>query len=91
MRPISVNLVTAIGILSLVAGSAVFADAISLKAELNAVKEVPPNASKGGGAVSATLDTVSKKLSWKITYPGLTADPTVAHFYGPRIQVATHP
>jgi hypothetical protein len=30
-----------------------------------------------------TYDTASKKLSWKVTFSGLTGPATAAHFHGP--------
>lgn len=60
-----------------------FAEMVAYKADLKAASEVPPNDSKGTGAVDATYDTTSKKLSWTITYAGLTGPATAAHFHGP--------
>jgi len=58
------------------------AEVINLKAQLKAANEVPPNASKGTGELTATYDTASKKLSWKGTYSDLTGPATAAHFHG---------
>jgi hypothetical protein len=57
------------------------ADAVNLKASLSANSEVPPNSSKGTGTLTATYDTISKKLSWKGSYSGLTGPATAAHFH----------
>ena len=59
------------------------AETISFKADLKASGAVPPNDSKGTGAVTATYDTASKKLTWKGNYSGLTGPATMAHFHGP--------
>lgn len=67
----------------LVAGVPAFAEMVSYKADLKASAEIPPNDSKGTGAVDATYDTTAKKLSWTITYSGLTGPATAAHFHGP--------
>ena len=64
-------------------GPSALADTVNLKAELKAANEVPPNASKGMGSVTATYDTATKTLAWKGTYSGLTGDATMAHFHGP--------
>ena len=48
-----------------------------------AASEVPPNTSAGKGAVTATYDNASKKLTWNGTYSGLTGPATAAHFHGP--------
>jgi hypothetical protein len=54
---------------------------VNFKADLSASQEVPPTNSKGSGAVTATFDTASKKLSWKGTYSGLSGPATAAHFH----------
>ena len=54
---------------------------VNLKADLNAKVEVPPNDSKGTGAVTATYDTATKKLSWKGSYKDLSGPATAAHFH----------
>ena len=63
--------------------SPAFAETVSFKADLKANEEVPPNDSKGTGMVTATYDTVSKKLTWKGNYSGLSGPVTMAHFHGP--------
>ena len=45
--------------------------------------EVPPTNSAGAGAAYVTLDLKSDKLSWTITYSGLSGAVTGAHFHGP--------
>jgi Cu/Zn superoxide dismutase len=57
------------------------AEMVNYKASLSANNEVPPNDSKGTGAVTATYDSASKKLSWKGTYSGLTGPATAAHIH----------
>ncbi len=56
---------------------------MTFKADLKGASEVPPNTTAGGGSVTATYDSDSKKLSWKGTYSGLTGPATAAHFHGP--------
>jgi CHRD domain len=58
-----------------------FAD--KYKATLDAKSEVPPNASTASGTADLDYDAASKKLSWKITYSGLTGPASAAHFHGP--------
>jgi len=67
----------------LLAGVPASAEMVSYKADLKGSTEVPPNDSKGTGAVDATYDTTVKKLSWTITYSGLSGPATAAHFHGP--------
>jgi hypothetical protein len=59
------------------------AETVALKATLNAASQVPVNDSKGTGTAAVTYDTASKKLSWKVTYAGLTGPATAGHFHGP--------
>ena len=54
-----------------------------LKATLNSKAEVPPNASAGTGTADMDYDAATKKLSWKVTYSGLSGPATAAHFHGP--------
>ena len=63
--------------------SAASAAMIQYQATLSGKSEVPPTASTGSGDVVATLDTASKKLSYTMTYYGLTGPATAAHFHGP--------
>jgi hypothetical protein len=58
-----------------------FAD--KMKAVLDGKSEVPPNASTGTGTADLDYDPASKKLSWKLTYSGLSGAATAAHFHGP--------
>src|SRR3954453_8160586 len=65
------------------AASPAFAEIMSFKADLKGASEVPPNTSQGTGALTATYDTSSKKLTWKGTVSGLSGNATAAHFHGP--------
>jgi CHRD domain len=58
-----------------------FAD--KYKAALDAKPEVPPNASAATGSADIDYDTATKKLSWKVSYSGLTGPASAAHFHGP--------
>ena len=58
-----------------------FAD--KMKAALDGKTEVPPNASTGTGTADIDYDAASKKLTWKVTYSGLSGPATAAHFHGP--------
>jgi hypothetical protein len=65
------------------AASPVLAETVNFKASLAAATEVPPNDSAATGAVTATLDTATKKLTWQGTYSGLSGAATAGHFHGP--------
>jgi len=54
-----------------------------MKATLDSKSEVPPNASAGTGTADIDYDADTKKLSWKLSYSGLTGPATAAHFHGP--------
>src|SRR4030088_248120 len=54
-----------------------------MKATLDGKSEVPPNTSAGKGTADLNYDAASKKLSWKVTYSGLSGPATAAHFHGP--------
>jgi hypothetical protein len=58
-----------------------FAD--KMKAALDGKAEVPPNTSAAKGTADIDYDPASKKLSWKVTYSGLSGPATAAHFHGP--------
>ena len=58
-------------------------ETMTFKTQLSPTDEVPPNNSNGKGDATVTYDTVSKKLSWKVDYSGLTGPATMAHFHGP--------
>jgi len=67
----------------MIAAPAAFAETQTYKAALTAAAEVPPNASKGTGALTSTYDTATKKLVWTVTFTGLSGPATAAHFHGP--------
>jgi CHRD domain len=58
-----------------------FAD--KMKAALDGKSEVPANTSAGTGTADIDYDAASKKLTWKLTYSGLSGPATAAHFHGP--------
>jgi len=78
---------TALGLLAflglLVGAAPAFAETVTYKAALDGKDEVPPNDSKGTGSVDAKYDPGTMKLTWVVTYTGLTGPATAAHFHGP--------
>jgi hypothetical protein len=54
-----------------------------MKATLDGKSEVPPNASAGTGTADIDYDAATRKLSWTLTYTGLSGPATAAHFHGP--------
>src|SRR5947209_17307033 len=53
-----------------------------LKATLDGKSEVPATTSAGKGTADIDYDPATKKLSWKLTYSGLSGPATAAHFHG---------
>ena len=78
---------TRIMLATLALGSAIAfagpAFAEKMTATLNGASEVPPNASAGKGTADIDYDAATKKLTWKLTYSGLSGPATAAHFHGP--------
>ena len=68
--------------LCLVSGAAQ-AETKIFKATLNAASEVPPTTSTGTGAATVTLDTATMKVTWDVTYSGLSGPAMAAHIHGP--------
>ena len=58
-----------------------FAD--KYKATLDGKSEVPANTSAATGTADIDYDAATKKLTWKLTYSGLSGPATAAHFHGP--------
>ncbi len=82
MSKTSVALATfAFGAVIALAGPASAAD--KMKAMLDGKSEVPANTSAGKGSADIDYDAASKKLTWKLTYSGLSGPATAAHFHGP--------
>jgi len=59
------------------------AEVLTMKVPLSGTNEVPANTSAAKGEADVTFDTAAKKLSWKVSYSGLTGPATAAHFHGP--------
>jgi hypothetical protein len=54
-----------------------------IKADLTAKAETPPNGSGGTGSLSGTYDPATRKMTYEVTYSGLTGPATAAHFHAP--------
>ena len=59
------------------------AETIVFKAQLSGANEVPPNTSPASGQAEASLDTVTKVLTYTVTYASLTGPCIGAHLHGP--------
>jgi hypothetical protein len=67
----------------LASAATAFAETLTYKATLDGKDEVPPNDSKATGSVEAKYESRSMKLTWVVTYTGLSGAATAAHFHGP--------
>ena len=68
--------------LPLVASRAV-AETTAFTADLNGASQAPPTDSKAKGKGEFLYDVKSKKLTWTITYWGLSDKAKAAHLHGP--------
>ena len=62
---------------------AAVAGTTTFTADLNGSFEVPPTDSKAKGKGDFLYDDTSKKLTWTITYRGLSDKAKAAHLHGP--------
>lgn len=53
------------------------------EANLTAGQEVPPAASSGSGMAEVQFNQNTNKVTWKVTYSGLTGPATAGHIHGP--------
>ena len=53
------------------------------KATLDGKSEVPANTGTGTGTADIDYDAASKKMTYKLSYSGLSGPATAAHFHGP--------
>jgi hypothetical protein len=74
-------MLTSLALATVAFSAPAFAD--KMKATLNGAAEVPANTTAGTGTADINYDPASKKLTWKLTYSGLTGPATMAHFHGP--------
>ncbi len=78
---------------SAIAGWAVVAKAApeSFKVALTGAQQVPPVETAGSGTADLIYDPATRMLIWNITYSGLSAPATMAHFHGPAAAGANGP
>lgn len=69
----------ALALLSIAAHAAT----ITLKADLKASTEVPPNDGAGAGNLTATLNTETNEFKYHVEFSGLSGPVVAAHFHGP--------
>lgn len=59
------------------------AEPMKVMAALKGSSETPPNKAPSTGMLAGTYDPATKKLTWEVTYSGLTGPATMAHFHAP--------
>lgn len=81
MNRTSIRSLLAIAVL--MACAAANAATIHLRAHITGAQEAPPTGSPATGTGVMTFDTVTRLLSWSISYSGLQGTISDAHFHGP--------
>ena len=56
---------------------------ISFTVPLTGAEQVPPVDTPAKGSAALTYDPATRTVTWTITYTGLSAPATMAHFHGP--------
>lgn len=56
---------------------------VTMFATLDGAQEVPPNASPAKGTAFCKVDTVLNRLTFALTFDGITSPQTAAHIHGP--------
>jgi len=59
------------------------ADPVEFTITLDGFQEVPPVDTTATGTGTATLDLITRELSWNISFSGLSSAETASHFHGP--------
>ena len=59
------------------------ADTTTYKADLKGSSEVPSNTTTGTGSATVTIDSATHKITYNVTFSGLTGPATAAHIHGP--------
>jgi hypothetical protein len=63
----------------------------SFKVALTGAQQVPPVETSASGTANVTYDPATRVVTWDITYNGLSAAATMAHFHGPAAAGANGP
>ena len=57
----------------------------AFSAQMTSMNEVPPVPGSATGRVDAVLNKNTNQLRWRLTYAGLSGQPTMGHFHGPAV------
>lgn len=83
---------TIVILLALAAPALAHAEIVALRATLTPGAELPPvTNSRGHGEASLQFDTAARRLTWHVTYTGLTGDAFMGHLHGPASEAANAP
>jgi hypothetical protein len=63
----------------------------AFKVALTGAQQVPPVETSGSGTADVTYDPATRVVTWNITFSGLSAPATMAHFHGPAAAGANGP
>lgn len=72
-------------------GGSTLAAPASFKISLAGTQEVPAVQTSGDGSADITYDPETRKITWSITYNGLSSPVTMAHIHGPAAPGKTGP
>lgn len=86
-RPTFLRTAVAVGLVSLtLAGCGMMRPSQKMdifEARLSASQQVPPADSTATGSAEVQFNTNTNKVTWKVTYNGLTGPATAGHIHGP--------
>ncbi len=80
-KSLTIGAVTALTLAFAVTGAQAATE--KFKAKLDGASEVPASDSKATGKASLKYDPATKKLTYTVSYKGLSGDALAAHFHGP--------
>jgi hypothetical protein len=63
--------------------SVALAASVTFRAEINGKNVVPPSNAKATGYLTATFDTLTRRLTWSGSYSGLSSKIRGIHLHGP--------
>jgi len=76
-------IVAALVLMAIVPAQKSSATPAAFTVKLTGAEETPPVQSKGVGQADLTYDSANGKVTWSITYSGLSGPVTMAQFHGP--------
>lgn len=68
---------------AMMASATAHAAVVTIRTHLNGPTEVPAVSSPATGTATVRVNTRTRKVTWIVTYKGLSGMPTAAHIHGP--------